>query len=401
MSQRISVTIIVLMLTGGIQSTFGLGHFYYSPADSVIYVQYSSGINETPFYLMRLWDGGSRMDEAAVIAPGWVFVTDNIPGHVYCLNEHPSRIYRSTDYGNSWNLIPARPAQGHWLGESRPGRLPGEATIVSSEPVPWIYCTSNSWDTYDSVHFNQDIPGYSDLVYFGRISYESGIVYGVMGDSLVYCVSSDTGQTWSVGHSLGLFHGVSQVGAPDELWGVWDMAVFMASDTGRTLLDSLLVIHPPEVPDYYWITDLVATPHPGEAYLLADMDIWTVPSTTRILVYHIQAYGAQVDSFYYELRGYHMDAARIPPIPNQIELMAYPNPFNSSIRLIWELDPYQTATITIFDLLGRSVWQWSGTGNSVLWNGQAMNGRILPSGKYWARVQYSDFARSAPIVLLR
>ncbi|MFZ5433236.1 MAG: T9SS type A sorting domain-containing protein [Calditrichota bacterium] len=383
------------------ESTFGLGHFYYSPADSVIYVQYSSGINETPFYLMRLWDGGSRMDEAAVIAPGWVFVTDNIPGHVYCHAGDPNRIYRSTDYGNSWNVIPARPAPAHNLHDGRPGRLQGEATIVELEPVPWIYCTSNSWDTYDSVRFNPTIPGYDDPVQFSRLTYENGILYGIMGVNNIWCISADTGQTWLVGHSLGLFHGVSQVGAPDELWGFSGTAVFMASDTGRTLLDSLLVIHPPEVPDYYWFTDLVATPHPGEAYFLADMDIWTVPSTTRILVYHIQAYGAQVDSFYYVLRGYHMDAAQIQPIPKQFDLMAYPNPFNAATTLAFSLSQTSLVSLTVFNVLGQAVYEADLGMLNAGAHRQMFDASELPSGVYVARVQAGEMSQMRKMVLLR
>ncbi|NQV50311.1 MAG: T9SS type A sorting domain-containing protein [Candidatus Marinimicrobia bacterium] len=69
----------------------------------------------------------------------------------------------------------------------------------------------------------------------------------------------------------------------------------------------------------------------------------------------------------------------------------YPNPFNGSTRIDYQLDESGTATLYVFDILGHQVItvalgnQNAGT-YSWNWNGSDQFGSALPSGAYFARI---------------
>jgi predicted outer membrane repeat protein len=69
-----------------------------------------------------------------------------------------------------------------------------------------------------------------------------------------------------------------------------------------------------------------------------------------------------------------------------ILLPCYPNPFNSSLALRFELSDASEVELKIYDISGREVWsmvngQWSTGENRVTWNAEGM-----PSGIYFVRL---------------
>ncbi|MFH1862422.1 MAG: T9SS type A sorting domain-containing protein [bacterium] len=219
------------------------------------------------------------------------------------------------------------------------------------------------------------------------------------------CVSSDTAQTWAIGSRFDHRYSVLGMGARDELWcALWpDSEIFLVTDTGRTVLDSVFIFHLP-TRIYNWVMTLRATDNPGEAYVLANIDYWTYPIRTEVFIYHIQQYGAVVDTFYHELYNYHVATARdVPLLPSGYAICAFPNPFNSSVTLQWNAPSPLPVHVTIWDLLGRTVWSWRGTGDHVVWDGRSDRGVLLSSGTYYVRIEGPIASASIvlPIVLLR
>ncbi len=81
---------------------------------------------------------------------------------------------------------------------------------------------------------------------------------------------------------------------------------------------------------------------------------------------------------------------------------AEPNPFNPSIRFHVEGETIGSAgTIRIFDAAGRNVRTFAFSNHSASWNGDDDNGRELPSGTYFYRVDSGVDVRTGRIVLLR
>ena len=129
---------------------------YYSPPDSILYVQFPSPI---PFsyedVLLRFRDGGSRIERTAEDVPARILTSDNIPGHLFGVNDYidPTENYQSMDCGETWTVIETFPSRGAGGEGHRPGELPGQSCLVFE---PWLFITSDSWQTYDSTQLNLD-----------------------------------------------------------------------------------------------------------------------------------------------------------------------------------------------------------------------------------------------------
>lgn len=97
-----------------------------------------------------------------------------------------------------------------------------------------------------------------------------------------------------------------------------------------------------------------------------------------------------------------INAALTPPaLPAAVELLAYPNPFNSSAQIRISLSRPGALKLIIFDLLGREVRELH---NGVLTAGEhsfPFDGSNLPSGIYIAQAQAGEFVTSQKLLLLK
>lgn len=82
------------------------------------------------------------------------------------------------------------------------------------------------------------------------------------------------------------------------------------------------------------------------------------------------------------------------PVRNFV-LENYPNPFNSSTKILLNLFATKSVDLRIFNLIGEEVYHFNtgvlekGT-HSFVWNGRSTTGRELPSGMYILRVTTSN-----------
>jgi hypothetical protein len=89
------------------------------------------------------------------------------------------------------------------------------------------------------------------------------------------------------------------------------------------------------------------------------------------------------------------------PVPQQYSLSAFPNPFNPSTTMVYDLPKAGRVGLRVFDLLGRSV--------SVLADGFAQagthhltfDGSRLASGIYFARLEAGAFSQTKKLMLLK
>jgi beta-glucanase (GH16 family) len=85
----------------------------------------------------------------------------------------------------------------------------------------------------------------------------------------------------------------------------------------------------------------------------------------------------------------------------------YPNPFNPSTTLAFELAEPRTVNLGIYDVSGRLVRQLLVAESSragrheVVWNGRDDAGRVAPTGAYFYRLQAGDFNESRRMVLIK
>lgn len=94
------------------------------------------------------------------------------------------------------------------------------------------------------------------------------------------------------------------------------------------------------------------------------------------------------------------------PIASLRLLPCYPNPFNPSTRLSFDLPASGQASLFIFDVRGRRVatildgWLSDGR-HEADWDGRDDAGRSLTSGVYFSLLRYGDEEKSERMVLLR
>jgi subtilisin family serine protease len=85
---------------------------------------------------------------------------------------------------------------------------------------------------------------------------------------------------------------------------------------------------------------------------------------------------------------------------------AYPNPFNPSTTVRYNLPHESHVVLKVFDVLGREITtlvnhRQSEGPKSVLWNGTTPSGASVGSGVYFFRLQAGDETRSRKAVLLK
>jgi len=84
----------------------------------------------------------------------------------------------------------------------------------------------------------------------------------------------------------------------------------------------------------------------------------------------------------------------------------YPNPFNSSVIIPFQIPPGRDVRMAIFDVHGRIVNEWnytsqSGGSHSVSWNGSDRSGQQVGSGIYLCRLWDKRDFRTVRLLLVR
>jgi hypothetical protein len=87
-------------------------------------------------------------------------------------------------------------------------------------------------------------------------------------------------------------------------------------------------------------------------------------------------------------------------------LSNYPNPFNSSTQIRFEVGKVSHVNIGVYDVLGRSVVtladrDFAAGAHAIPWNGTDASGSAVASGRYFVMAKAGDAVRSLPIVLLK
>ncbi len=85
----------------------------------------------------------------------------------------------------------------------------------------------------------------------------------------------------------------------------------------------------------------------------------------------------------------------------------YPNPFNPSTTISYDLPTASLVRFRVYDVAGRLVWE-SATGNMVpagghqlVWRGLDSRGRTLPSGSYLLKMTAGDYQATRRMALIR
>ena len=84
----------------------------------------------------------------------------------------------------------------------------------------------------------------------------------------------------------------------------------------------------------------------------------------------------------------------------------YPNPFNPSTTIDYDIASDQFVSIIIYDVIGRIVdilsnqYQKAGF-KSIQWNGTDLNDKPVPGGMYIYSIQAGNFRQTKKMILLK
>lgn len=96
-----------------------------------------------------------------------------------------------------------------------------------------------------------------------------------------------------------------------------------------------------------------------------------------------------------------------PQLPPNLQLSAYPNPFNPQTAFSFSLNEAVSVEMTIHDLSGRHVRSlvqgraYPAGDHTIRWDGRDDQGRRLASGMYFGRLQAGGQQTSHPVILLK
>ncbi len=99
-------------------------------------------------------------------------------------------------------------------------------------------------------------------------------------------------------------------------------------------------------------------------------------------------------------------ATRSVFIPDKFSVIAYPNPFNPSTIIKYNLSYNALAHIAIYDITGKLIntlinQEQSVGWHEVQWNGTNQNGKEVPGGIYLSRVTVGNEVKTNKLILLR
>jgi hypothetical protein len=102
-----------------------------------------------------------------------------------------------------------------------------------------------------------------------------------------------------------------------------------------------------------------------------------------------------------------VDVPGAPAKPQEFALLPnYPNPFNASTTVQFELPRAGHVSLMVYDILGRSVstladCDFQAGLHNICWDGKSSEGKTVASGKYLVRATMGDAAKTIPIMLLK
>ncbi len=131
-------------------------------------------------------------------------------------------------------------------------------------------------------------------------------------------------------------------------------------------------------------------------------------SSKEVLVCDYADLGLAIDTDYWNPRGDVVSAiGSANEIPQAYALSQnFPNPFNPSTNIRYQLRRSSRVSLIVYDIIGRPVAtlvdQFQPQGSyTVTWTAEAVNGRNLPTGIYFAKLHAGDFIRTIKMSLLQ
>lgn len=93
-------------------------------------------------------------------------------------------------------------------------------------------------------------------------------------------------------------------------------------------------------------------------------------------------------------------------LPDQPSLLAYPNPFNSTLFIAYQLESRGRVHLEVWSMAGERLWSLTKNDQPAgrhlaVWDGRSAKGAILPSGIYLLRLRTGEAILTQKVVMIR
>ncbi|AFH48080.1 Hypothetical protein IALB_0368 [Ignavibacterium album JCM 16511] len=116
--------------------------------------------------------------------------------------------------------------------------------------------------------------------------------------------------------------------------------------------------------------------------------------------------GMRLFTFIYKA-DFSLDVNELDPLPEKFHLYPnYPNPFNPSTNIRFEIPEYAFVSIKVYNILGKEITtllekELSPGDYKIYWEAKDSNNNLLPSGVYFIRFSAGKYTHSVKAVLLK
>ena len=337
----------------------------------------------------RTVDGGSAWIKVAGEAGEdgrAVCISPSNPDSIFAIgynnNADYYTLYRSADGGQNWDRIFAQDTSLYALAID-----PMNANHVLLSTRSWsseagfeyyLVESSDGGDTWDWAGADTLNGSVRDFVFLPG---DNELLITIMGAGVL---ARDEGGTWIRRDTTGLPEAAGllfmSLGPNQELVaGVWGGGVYRSWDRG-----------------YTWLADALGMAASGPLNYS-----WKVAGADTV----------EIVGTYNGPYSYGYDVLGLPPDRSLRPMRAmlhsnYPNPFNPTTSIRYDLATAGEISLTVYDILGREVAElvsgyWKAGYHQVIWDGRDLTGRELPSGLYIARLEAQGFSTSIKMLLLK
>jgi photosystem II stability/assembly factor-like uncharacterized protein len=324
------------------------------------------------FQMMYSYDNGGswNLDPFLPFLPQQYFNLHRGPNGIRFISYDQLTLYSSEDLGRTWLQSPGPANYGmHSVVQNDSEMYAQVENWGRSE----MFRTADRGQTWNNMNY----PG-------GNFSAFTQPVF--CGDWMVFTTGSHCyawhDNLWQergfVPDSAGLWYLINVPTSPPSLFGlgIWDNHAWLSHDTGRT-----------------WTEPPIEVPYPGQTS--GFLDLRYVESQNRI--WAISGVGTC-----------YLDPAELSTtgplhfLPAQYTVLAaYPNPFNSRTRILYDLVKESPVELKVYDLTGRLVQVLADEVQTLGRHEIAFDGSNLASGVYFVKLHTPQNDRTEKIVLLK
>ncbi len=293
------------------------------------------------------------------------------------LNDYPEyHVFKTTDSGNNWFEVAMLNGPGYISGKI--GFFDVSTGIIAG-PRRWMIRTTNGGISWDTVKNFLNYPDYLSTKDFEDLVIVNENESWGVGSGFI-CFTTDKGENWNyVSHGLTLtdsvFYSIANFGDSIFYVSTYNGTIIKTTDKGISWTQDLSLANQYIIFSSAFNSEGRHFVGTSNGYILASEPLTSVKDDKKL-----------IEDFYLSQN--------------------FPNPFNSSTNIIYEVPFQAQIKVTIYDILGKKIKTLIDKTHAqgsyrITWNGDNENGTTVSGGIYFVILESGMKMLKQKIVLLK